>query len=86
LAAHRAGIRRVILPARNEGDLEDIPKEVRDELEIILVTRIGEAVEAALDRVVANPPPAATTDAVASQHQTDNQPAREPEAVRVRSR
>ncbi|HEY9282627.1 MAG TPA: endopeptidase La, partial [Pyrinomonadaceae bacterium] len=75
LAAHRAGVRRVILPARNEGDLEDIPKEVRDELEIVLVSRIGEAVDAALDRVVANPPPPATaTDAVASQQQTDGQP------------
>lgn len=57
LAAHRAGIRRVILPARNEADLEDIPDDVRAELEIVLVTRIGEAVEAALEKMVTSAPP-----------------------------
>jgi ATP-dependent Lon protease len=84
LAAHRAGVRRVILPARNEGDLEEIPKEVRDELEIVLATRISDAVEAALDRVVTDPPQ--KTDAEQPQLQTEGQPAREPEAVRVRGR
>ncbi|MEP6706913.1 MAG: endopeptidase La [Pyrinomonadaceae bacterium] len=57
LSAHRAGIRRIILPARNDADIEDIPAEVRRELEIIFVTRIGEALEAALEMLVANPPP-----------------------------
>src|SRR5215213_190527 len=57
LAAHRAGIRRIILPSRNEGDLEDIPEDVRRELEIILVTRIGEVLGSALEMLVANPPP-----------------------------
>ena len=57
LSAYRAGIRRIILPARNEGDLEDIPDDVRKELEIILVTRIHEVVDAALEMLVANPPP-----------------------------
>jgi ATP-dependent Lon protease len=57
LAAHRAGIRRVILPARNEADLEDIPEEVRRELEIVFVARISEALNAALEKLVANPPP-----------------------------
>ncbi|HWT02467.1 MAG TPA: endopeptidase La [Pyrinomonadaceae bacterium] len=57
LSAHRAGIRRIILPARNEGDLEDIPEDVRGELEIILVSRINEVVDAALEMLVANPPP-----------------------------
>ena len=37
LAAHRAGIRTVILPARNERDLEDVPEELRRQLEFILV-------------------------------------------------
>jgi ATP-dependent Lon protease len=57
LAAHRAGIHRIILPSRNESDLEDIPEDVRGELEIVLVTRISEVVDAALERLVVNPPP-----------------------------
>jgi ATP-dependent Lon protease len=62
LAAHRAGIRRIILPARNEADLEDIPADVRKELDITLVTRISEALDAALDKLAATPPPAPTHD------------------------
>jgi len=57
LAAHRAGIHRIILPARNEADLKDIPEDVRRELEIVPVTRINEVVDAALEKLVANPPP-----------------------------
>ena len=47
LAAHRAGIHRIILPARNESDLEDIPEDVRNELNLKTVNRINEVVEAA---------------------------------------
>jgi ATP-dependent Lon protease len=57
LAAHRAGIRRIMLPARNEGDLEEIPEDVRNELNFKLVTRINEIFDTALESVVANPPP-----------------------------
>ena len=57
LAAHRAGIHRIIMPARNESDLVDIPEDVRRELEIVPVTRINEVVDAALEKLVANPPP-----------------------------
>ena len=57
LAAHRAGIHRIILPARNEADLEDIPEDVRRELQIVPVARINEVVDAALETLVANPPP-----------------------------
>jgi ATP-dependent Lon protease len=57
LSAHRAGIRRIILPARNDGDIDEIPAEVRHELEIVFVSRIGEALEAALEILVSNPPP-----------------------------
>ncbi len=42
LAAHRAGITRILLPKRNEPDLEEVPKEVREELEICLVSRVDE--------------------------------------------
>jgi ATP-dependent Lon protease len=57
LAAHRAGLRRIILPARNEADTESIPEDVRRELEIIPVTRIGEVLDQALEKLVAAPPP-----------------------------
>src|SRR5262245_35944878 len=57
LAAHRAGIHRIILPARNESDLDDIPEDVRNELNLKTVNRINEVVEAALEETVVNPPP-----------------------------
>lgn len=49
LAAHRAGIRRIILPDRNEADIEDIPEDVRKELEIIPAARISDILNAALE-------------------------------------
>ena len=51
MAAHRAGIKRVILPERNKADLEEVPKEVRDELEFVYVTRLEEVLEAALEEI-----------------------------------
>jgi ATP-dependent Lon protease len=59
LAAHRAGIRRVILPSRNEADIDDIPEDVRNDLQIIFVSRISEVVDAALEVLVSHPPPPA---------------------------
>jgi ATP-dependent Lon protease len=49
LAAHRAGIKRIILPKANEKDLKDVPKEVRDDLTFILVERIEEVLPAAFN-------------------------------------
>jgi ATP-dependent Lon protease len=49
LAAHRAGIRRVILPHRNEADLEDVPAELREEIEFVLLDRVEQAVVQALE-------------------------------------
>lgn len=57
LAAHRAGIRRILLPSRNDADIEDLPADVRKELEIVFVARINEVIDAALEVLVANPPP-----------------------------
>ena len=48
LAAHRAGLKTVILPKKNEKDLEEVPKEVRDEMEFILAERVDEVIAAAL--------------------------------------
>ncbi len=49
LAAHRAGIKRVLLPERNKPDLEEVPKEVQDELEFVTVARMDQVLEAALE-------------------------------------
>ena len=49
LAAHRAGIRRVILPSRNVKDLEEVPPEIRKELEIQPVNTLEEVIAAAFD-------------------------------------
>src|SRR5882724_9187050 len=57
LAAHRAGIRRIVMPSRNEADIEEIPDDVRKELQIVFVSRIAEVIDAALEVLVANPPP-----------------------------
>jgi len=48
LAAHRAGLSTVVLPKKNEADLEDLPREVRDSMRFILVERIEEALDVAL--------------------------------------
>jgi ATP-dependent Lon protease len=45
LAAHRAGLSRVLLPKRNEADLEEVPEEVRQDLEICLVSRVDEVLK-----------------------------------------
>ncbi len=55
LAAHRAGIRRIILPAQNEPDTEDIPADVRAELEIIPAKLVSEVLNAALEKEITQP-------------------------------
>jgi ATP-dependent Lon protease len=49
LAAHRAGIKRVILPERNIADLEEVPAEIKEELEFIGVSHMTEVLELALE-------------------------------------
>ncbi len=48
LAALRAGIKTVMLPKRNEKDLEDVPAEARQKLELVFLERVEEAVRAAI--------------------------------------
>ena len=50
LAAHRAGIKTVILPKENERDIEEIPENVRNDLEFKLVDTVDEVLELALVR------------------------------------
>ena len=49
LAAHRAGIKRVLLPERNRKDIVDIPDTIRKELELSFVKKIDEVLELALE-------------------------------------
>ena len=56
LAAHRAGIKRVILPERNRKDLVDVPAEVQSELEVVFVRRVEEMLASALEPAQASAP------------------------------
>jgi ATP-dependent Lon protease len=49
LAAHRSGLKTVILPRRNEADLEDLPEEVIKALQFVFVETVDEVLEAALE-------------------------------------
>src|SRR5262245_4832416 len=53
LAAHRAGITTVLIPARNEPDLDDVPEKVREALEIHLVSDVREVLDLALEPAAA---------------------------------
>jgi len=55
LGAKRAGIKKIILPKRNENDLEDIPKEVRDSVTFIPVEELSEVFFQALGKRVITP-------------------------------
>ena len=59
MAARRAGVTTVILPQRNEKDLEDVPPKVREEMQFRFVESIDEVLEHALE--------AATVDVTAAQ-------------------
>lgn len=49
LAAHRAGLKRLILPKRNEKDLEEIPAHIRAELDFVLTSTLDQVLNAAFD-------------------------------------
>jgi ATP-dependent Lon protease len=55
IAAAAAGLTRVMLPARNKRDFDDIPDEVRQQLEFVWLERVEEAVAAALEAKVEAP-------------------------------
>jgi ATP-dependent Lon protease len=49
LAAQRAGIKRVIVPERNEGDVAEIPEHEREGLEFVFAAEVDDVLDAALD-------------------------------------
>jgi ATP-dependent Lon protease len=57
LAAHRAGLHTVIIPKRNEKDLDDLPGDIRDEMKFVLVDRVEEVLATALRNGHVDPSP-----------------------------
>ena len=57
LAAHRAGIREVLVPSRNEKDLEDVPKDVLSDLKVHLIKRVDEVLPIVLEEPTTSPNP-----------------------------
>ncbi len=51
LAAHRAGIKRVLVPERNKADLDEVPVEVKNDLEFVFVSKMEQVLEAALEEM-----------------------------------
>ncbi|PRH80183.1 endopeptidase La [Streptomyces solincola] len=66
LAAHRAGITTVVIPKRNEADLDDVPAEILDTLEVHPVTDVRQVLELALAPATAGAPAAASEAPVAA--------------------
>jgi ATP-dependent Lon protease len=58
LAAHRAGIKTIIVPLRNKKDLSEIPADVRKQIKFVCCKDVGQVLQAALDREPARPKPA----------------------------
>jgi ATP-dependent Lon protease len=56
LAAHRAGIKRVIVPERNKPDLDEVPAEVKNDLEFVFVAKMDQVLDAALEEKLAPKP------------------------------
>ncbi|HLJ97016.1 MAG TPA: endopeptidase La [Gemmataceae bacterium] len=55
LAAHRAGIRQIILPKQNEKDLRDVPEPVRRELKFVFAERMEDVLHAAIPKLAEQP-------------------------------
>jgi ATP-dependent Lon protease len=55
LGARRAGIKKIVLPKRNEIDLDDVPKEVRDQMSFVCVEELSEVFAQALGKRIITP-------------------------------
>jgi ATP-dependent Lon protease len=49
LAAHRAGIKRVLVPERNKADLDEVPQEIKNDLEFVFASKMDQILDAALE-------------------------------------
>jgi ATP-dependent Lon protease len=67
LGAHRAGLRTVLVPRRNEADLEELPEQVRREMRFVLLDSLDEALDLVLTTAtIPSPPPPLTPATTAS--------------------
>jgi ATP-dependent Lon protease len=57
LAAHRAGIKRIILPERNRKDLQDVPEQAKKDIEFIFASTMADVLKAALESAPVAVPP-----------------------------
>jgi ATP-dependent Lon protease len=65
LAAHRAGIKQVLIPAKNRRDLDDVPKDILDDIKVTLIHAIEEVLPLVLE-----PPRKTTSPSIAPQEMT----------------
>ncbi|MDO8693922.1 MAG: S16 family serine protease, partial [Sheuella sp.] len=70
LAAHRGGIKTVLIPAENVKDLSEIPDNVKNQLEIVPVKWIDKVLEVALERMPQPLPDVVPADAVVAKSET----------------
>ncbi len=52
LAAHRAGIKRVLVPERNKADLDEVPQEIKNDLEFLFCSKMEQILEGALEEKI----------------------------------
>jgi ATP-dependent Lon protease len=78
LAAHRAGIKRIVLPERNKKDVVDVPEEIRQEMEIFYVKNVDEAAVHVFDRPLSPLPDRPPEDKPADARAADDKPAETP--------
>lgn len=70
LAAHRGGIKTVLIPEENVKDLSEIPDNVKNQLEVVPVRWIDKVLEVALERIPQPLPEVAPTEAVVAKSET----------------
>jgi ATP-dependent Lon protease len=71
LAAHRVGLKTVILPQRNEPDLDDVPQDVKEEMKFILADQVDQVFTAALAEGREEPGTSQGEERSADAHQTE---------------
>jgi ATP-dependent Lon protease len=82
LAAHRAGIKRIIMPERNKKDLNDVPEQAKKEMEFVFAHSMDDVLRSALEedpfeKAAKNPPP---SDGEKAQAQEQQAPGASPQA------
>jgi ATP-dependent Lon protease len=83
LGAKRAGIKKVLLPRRNEIDLDEVPKEVRDTMQFSFVDELSEVFANALGKRVITPVLLGATDTPSASRRVSNVVALRPSAKRT---